>query len=138
MKNLTSLILPVFVLTGCQPAQKQPIKHNYHEVKNSLIPWSDVFDQNETDYLVYFYSERCGHCNSIKNDVISYYLTTDRIMYFVCTDIEAMFGNPKDLIGINSISEFYIFGTPFLVRLIEYAVSEYYVGANSILNYINN
>ena len=138
MKKLTSLILPVFILTGCQPNQKTEVKHNYHEIKDSLIPWSDVFNQPEHNYLVYFYSERCGHCNSIKNQVISYYLTTDESMYFVCTDIDAVFGSQSDLTGVDNITDFYIFGTPFLVRLVEYAVSMYYVGATAISNYFDN
>lgn len=138
MKKLTSLILPVFVLTGCQANPKPEVKHNYHEIKDHLIAWEDVFNQEEHNYLVYFYSERCGHCNSIKNDIISYYLTTDETMYFVCTDIDAVFGNQTDLTGVNNISDFYIFGTPFLARLVEHTISNYYVGATAISNFINN
>ena len=138
MKNLTSLILPVFVLTGCQANPKPEVKHNYYEIKDSLIPWDHVFAQSENNYLVYFYSERCGHCNSIKNEVISYYLTTEETMYFVCTDIDAVFGSQTDLTGINNITDFYIFGTPFLARLVEHAISIYYVGASAILDFIHN
>ena len=138
MKKLTSLILPVFILTGCEPNQRTEVKHNYHEIKDSLIPWSNVFDQPEHNYLVYFYSERCGHCNSIKNDIISYYLSTEETMYFVCTDIDAVFGSQSDLTGVNNITDFYILGTPFLARLVEYAIANYYVGASAITEFIHN
>ena len=138
MKKLTSLIIPVFLITGCEPSQAIKVEHNYHEIKDHLIPWEDVFSQEEHDYLVYFYSERCGHCNSIKNDVISYYLTTEETMYFVCTDIDAVFGSQSDLTGIDNITDFYIFVIPFLARLVEYAISKYYVGSSAILDYIHN
>ena len=139
MNKLTSLVIPLLLLVGCSNAKKQePENHNYHEIRNNLIDWVDVFNQLEHDYIVYFYSERCGHCNSNKNDIISYYLTTDNKMYFVCTDLDAIFGSQKDLRGIDNIDDFYIFGTPFLIRLQEYVVSEYYAGTNAILNYIKH
>ena len=59
-------------------------------------------------------------------------------MYFVCTDIDAVFGSQTDLTGINNITDFYIFGTPFLARLVEHAISIYYVGASAILDFIHN
>lgn len=138
MKKIVSLLVPLLTVCGCSTSSStSETIHNYHETKNSLIPWSDVFLQEENDYLVYFYSERCGHCNEIKQDVISFYLKDLINMYFVCTDIEAVFGQSKDLIGVNNINDFYIFGTPFLSRISSYCVSEYYVGSTQIRNYIN-
>ena len=137
MKKIISLVIPLLLLCSCNANKSQPVTHNYHETKESLIPWSDVFSQTEADYLVYFYSESCGHCNEIKQDVISFYLKELIDMYFVCTDIEANFGPTKDLIGVDNIESFYIFGTPFLTRIADYQVTEYYVGAKAIRNYIN-
>ena len=137
MKKISSVVIPLLLLTGCSNVKKQEIKnHNYHEIRNDLIDWVDIFNQPEHDYIVYFYSERCGHCNSIKNDIISYYQTTSKKMYFVCTDFDAVFGQQKDLTGIDNVEDFYIFGTPFLIRLQEYIVTEYYAGTTAILNYI--
>ena len=136
MKKLISLVVPLMLLVGCNNIKKAEVKHNYHEIKSDLIDWIDVFEQEEADYLVYFYSERCGHCNSIKNDIINYYLTTSNRMYFVCSDYDAVYGPQKDLRGVNNIDDFYIFGTPFLVRIQNYTVSEYYAGTTAILNFI--
>ena len=110
--------------------------HFFSLFSNHVFDWINVFEQEEADYLVYFYSERCGHCNSIKNDIINYYLTTSNRMYFVCTDYDAIYGPQKDLRGVNNIDDFYIFGTPFLVRIQNYTVSEYYAGTTAILNFI--
>ena len=137
MKKLISLVIPLLVFASCKSNNNKKVEHNYHEIKEDLIDWVDVFNQPEHDYLVYFYSERCGHCSSIKSDMISYYLKNIKRMYFVCTDYDAIYGPQKDLRGINNIDDFYIFGTPFLVELFEYTVIEYYAGTNAILNYIN-
>ena len=132
------MTLSVLCLFGCKEESNQEIKHNYHEIKSDLISWIDVFNQSETDYFVYFYSVRCGHCNEIKNDIIEYYYSNKNTLYFVCTDIDSLVGPPKDLTGIDNIDDFYIFGTPFLIRVYEYMVKEYYAGTRAILNFIHN
>ena len=135
MPKLKFLLFPFFLLVSC--STEELIYHNYHETKSCLISWSDVFNQNEDDYLVYFYSESCGHCNEIKQDVISFYLEDIYPMYFVCTDIEVVLGPKNNLVGIDNIDDFYIFGTPFLLNLVDHAVSSYYAGANEVKDYIS-
>ena len=137
MKKTICIVIPLLLLLGCNQKSNAQVTHNYHETKSSLIPWSDIFSQEEEDYLVYFYSELCGHCNEIKQTVISFYLKELIDMYFVCTDIEAVFGNKKDMTGVDNVDDFYICGTPFLARIEEHQVSEYYVGSNAIVSYIN-
>ncbi len=129
---LTTLIT---VLASC--SSSETIKHNYHEIKDHLISWSDIFVQEEDTYLVYFYSERCGHCNELKQDILSYYFKEITPMYFICTDIEIVIGPPKDLLEISDINEFYIFGTPFLTLINDGTVADYYVGKAQILDFIS-
>ena len=137
MKKIISLIAPLLVLCSCQTAKTKTVSHNYDDTKDSLITWRSIFTQDPDDYLVYFYSESCGHCNKIKQEVISFYLKDLIDMYFVCTDFDAVYGTQKDLTGVDSLDDFYIFGTPFLSRITDHKVSEYYLGTNAIKNYIN-
>ena len=127
--------LPI-LLIGCSQ-NIEPIKHNYHEIKDALISWSDIFIQKEDSYYVYFYSELCGHCTSIKQDVISFYLKETYTMYFVCTDYEKVIGPKGDIRGIDNIDDFYIFGTPFMVKLVDHIVTSYYSGSSEILALIS-
>lgn len=138
MKMITTLALSTLIITGCTSNNRKTEEtHNYHEIRENIIAWNDVFLQDSNDYLVYFYSERCGHCNEIKQDVLSFYFKHLIDMYFVCTDIEVVFGQYKDLTGIDCIDDFYIFGTPFLTRLSENKISDYHVGSNAIKEYVN-
>ena len=137
MKKIICLALPLLLITGCKADNKQEPFHNYHEIRDHLISWENIFSVNSNDYLVYFYSERCGHCNEIKSTVIDYYLHTEKDMYFVCTDLDVVFGNPSDITGVDNIEDFYIFGTPFLTRIYQFKVKEYYAGTKSILSYLN-
>ena len=132
-----SLVVPLLVLCGCATAQKKTEIHNYHEIKDRIINWEYIFEQEENDYYVYFYSEKCGYCNDIKQEVIKFYLAQFVTMYFVCTDYEVVVGPRSDLTDINIIDEFYIFGTPFLARLLNHKISNYYVGVNEIRDFID-
>ena len=103
MKKLFLAVASILFVSSCGSARTQKVEHNYHEIKDDLIDWIEVFEQPEPYYLVYFYSERCGHCSSIKSEVISYYLKHIKRMYFVCTDYDAIYGPQKDLRGIDNI-----------------------------------
>ena len=129
MHRFKYLLLLSFLLFSCSD---DATIHNYHEIKEHLISWNSVFEQSEDDYLVYFYSERCGHCNEIKQYVISFYLEGSYPMYFVCSDFEVVLGPKKDLKGIDNIDDFYIFGTPFLVRILLHSIESYYVGVEEV------
>ena len=137
MKKVLSLIVPLLVLAGCKEDHIKDDKHNYHETKDSLIGWNETFNQIEDEYIVYFYSETCGHCNSIKQDVISFYLKEYIPMYFVCTDLGVVYGKNKDIVGVDNIDEFFIYGTPSLCEINSHKVESYYVGEKEILDYIN-
>lgn len=136
MPKFKTLLFLTLIFTSCNQ-EIEPVKHNYLEIKDSLIPWSDVFIQEENSYYVYFYSELCGHCSDIKQDVISFYLKEEYVLYFVCTDYEKVIGPKKDLTGINNTDDFYIFGTPFMVLIEDHIVSEYYAGSGEILELIS-
>ena len=134
MHRIKYIILLPFLLLSC--SKDIPI-HNYHETRDHLISWENIFKQQENDYLVYFYSERCGHCNQIKQDIINFYLEGSYSLYFVCSDMEVVLGPKKDLKGIDNIDDFYIFGTPFLIRILSYSVESYYAGSVEVKGYIS-
>lgn len=136
MPKLNRLFLFLFLITSCGLSDEQT-KHNYHEIKDHIINWNQIFEVNDECYLVYFYSERCGYCNDIKQEILNYYFLHIDSLYFVCTDLENKTGPIKDLTGINNIDDFYIFGTPFLVEFNLQTVTNYYVGKDDILSLIS-
>ena len=137
MKTPITITLSLLLLCGCSPQKPPEEEHNYHEIKDKLIDWNYIFEQEENDYLVYFYSERCGYCNEIKQDIIKFYLAEIIPMYFVCTDFDAVVGPRGDLTGVDNIDDFYIFGTPFLSRLKNHKIANYYVGVSEIRSFIS-
>ncbi len=136
MSKLFKLLAFSLIISSCGSIE-EPIKHNYHEIKDRLLNWNQIFEPSEDYYQIYFYSERCGHCNDIKQDILNYYFKSITAMYFVCTDYEVILGPKSDLTGIDNVDEFYIFGTPFLVEFKDHKVDNYYVGKEQIISFIS-
>ena len=139
MKLTNSIMLLTFMLSGCvsspKPPEIVPEVHEYSDIEQSRISWNDIFAQEQETYKVYFYSESCGYCRELKEDIISYYKKGIEVIYFVCTDEYAVF-NTGDLIGINNINDFFILGTPMLVEITNSTVTNSYAGLSMIRNYI--
>ena len=132
------LLFTCLLLTGCGATNTKPEKQYDYEDVTRHIDWYDSFDQEENEYLVYYYSDTCSHCSRIKNDIIEYYFSNIETLYFVNTNQNSVFGKTKDLTGLSDIESFYIFGTPFLIRFKDWKISDYYPGSNSVLTYINS
>ena len=139
MKKLLFVI--TFLLLSCsntnleivEPKEEEP-QLDYQLIDH--IEYETIFSQPEEQYRVYFYSKTCGHCEILKKDILSYALSNIEIVYFIdFTDLH-YYGNKKDLTGICSIDDFYIFGTPFFVGINNGAIKDYYYGVNQIREYI--
>lgn len=135
---MKSLLLLVLLLSGCSNTHANIITKEYDYLDVSThIDWIDVFSQVEDLYLVYFYSLTCGHCKEIKQDILSYYFSSNETIYFVQADENTVYGSSGELIGISDISNLFIYGTPFLIKLENHSLIEYYGGEKEIREYIN-
>lgn len=143
MKKL--ILLSMTLLTSCSAGVVEEVptvivpEYDYSITKDDQIKWNDLFSQKEERYLVYFYSEYCGYCKSIKQEVLSYYLLNKEKMYFLdAIKEDAVFKSPaNDIIGLTSIDNFHIAGTPMIVEFIELTVTNLYVGCDNIRLYFN-
>ena len=86
MKKL--ILLSMALLTSCSTGVVEEVptvivpEYDYSITKDDQIKWNDLFSQKEERYLVYFYSEYCGYCKSIKQEVLSYYLSAPKSKKF--------------------------------------------------------
>ena len=136
MIKLNFLLLPVLLTCSCSELTEKVV-HNYHETRDSQISWENIFFLEDDEFFVYFYAEKCGYCNEIKQSVLNFYLKNLCVFYFVNCDFEIKTGPMKELRGIDNLDDFYIFGTPFLVKFEYRVVTDYYVGSQDILDYIS-
>ena len=137
MKKIVFFFSIFLLINSCNKPQNIAVKQYDYDDVTRLCKWSDVFKQDEAEYLVYLYSKTCGHCVEIKQEMIAFYLSEKVTTYFSEVNEDTVFGSKTNLIGINKIEDFHIFGTPFLVEIKKWTVSNYFAGVNSILEFIN-
>ena len=142
--RILSLVL-VAMFASCAPAKSEQMSKNafdeYEIVNNQQIKWSTVLSQIETDYLIFFYSETCPHCHEIIEDVISFSTSEIMKMYFLDTkksETKIPIKNEIDeTIGVTSIDDLFIAGTPTLIEVEEGMVKANVPGKDDCLTFLN-
>ncbi len=138
-KTLLLFITPIS-LSSCFHTQEEKIKieYDYDDVSELKIDWKDAFLQAKTEYFLYFYSEYCGYCELIKNQIISYVLDSEDAFYFVeYTGEIPLTSNTELTIGADSWDQFAIRGTPTLAKIENKKVVCNICGTNDILSFLN-
>ena len=139
MKTLFLFTLSLLLIGCSNTKQTTPeTKELDYSIVETHIEWDDIFNQQEVDYFVYFYSTTCAHCRNIKQDILTYYLSEKVDLYFICMDkIDNRYSSQYDIIGVCDSSKLYIFGTPFLIEVKNYRVYKYYAGEKAIKEFIS-
>ncbi len=137
------LILPCLsvclLLVSCtKEKQIESLIYEYEDVKHLSLEWNNLFIVEDDDYYTYIYSETCGYCLDIKQEVITKSLETEKI-YFVLFNKEIPIISDKEVvIGKNDFESLGIIGTPTLFRIQNHMISEHHVGSDDILETLTN
>lgn len=133
------------LLTSCSSSSSEQsfsnISSGFDIPSEQQIIWSDCLNQEEDDYLVFFYSETCNHCHEIMGDVLAF--SAENIIKVYFSDINK--GETKipisreidDTVGITDINSFCIAGTPTLIEVYEGTVTANVPGKDDCLSFLN-
>ena len=147
--NLRLRILPVFLtamFASCSPAASEQMSKNafseYEIVQNNQIIWSEIFTQTEDNYLVFFYSETCGHCHEIMGDVIAF-SEAEIVRTCYLNTQEQGFKIPINsaielTIGISTVDELFIAGTPTILEVKNHIVTNNIAGKDECITFLNS
>ena len=131
------LLLFIPILSCSNEQNQKPVELKYPE--DSILTWNQAFTIKDSDYYLYFYSETCGHCIRLKQEVLTFYYKGNFNCYFVnCTNYGVFKEDSSKIIGIHNIYDLYIIGTPTILRIEKSTVSEYYGGEEAIRNLMKN
>lgn len=139
MKRL--LLLPaIFCLIACSHPKiasslAEYIEHDYLEIKDKEIVWSDLFSKDD-HYYCYIYSEYCTHCEHIKNQVIEKALSIDNLYFIHFQKDIPIFTDITTTIGETDIDKMGILGTPTFIEIENHTVSNHVAGEKEVLNLI--
>ena len=141
-------ILPlvlVAMFASCAPVRNEQMSKNtfdeYEILYTQQIKWSTVLSQNETNYLVFFYSETCPHCHEIMGDVLAFSESEILKTYFLDTkksETKIPIKNEIDeTIGTTDIDDLFIAGTPTIIEVDEGMVKANVPGKDECLTFLN-
>lgn len=138
-KTLFLFFLPLmFSCTNNNKDKKSDIpNHEYSEVANKQIKWLDMFSLDSNCYYIYFYSEHCVHCHSIKNEIIHIAINgTKDIRFCNDTNIVISDGDLSQTIGKESVAAVFIKGFPSVIKISNHKISHNICGATKVLQHI--
>ena len=115
------------------------INYDYSDVAHLMIEWSDILNQEEEQYFGYVYSNQCGHCREIKQDVIKAALKGEKKIYFInYTKDIPIITNASNNIGVDDYEKLGISGTPTLFEIEKRIVIDCYTGSEAIITTLTN
>ena len=135
--SLTSLA----IVASCSPAKDVTINKNTYSEKeiiiNHQIQWLDLLKQDDNHYIVFVYSETCGLCHDMLDEIVAF--ATDEIMptYFVDTstnDVPRTINAETDMASIDEVS---IIGTPTIIEIEQGKVISNIPGLDDCLSFLN-
>ena len=139
MKNILLTLVSFALFCSCSSKEAGKKKeYNYDDYESYKISYSEVFERKEESYLVYFYSEYCGYCLSIKEDILSF-VDGHYFPIYLCNDVEnfSIGYDDEQSIGCEDNNCLLICGTPSLIRIENHKVVMNVCGANSVLTYLS-
>lgn len=145
MKLHTLPFVIAAVFTSCSPTKSESSSKNafqeYEIVNRQAIILDDCLSQEEEQYLVFFHSETCAHCQEIIEDVILFAESNILKTYFL--DVSKP-GNqtprcsPSDIeIGIDQVSNIKIVGTPTIIEIEDGITTANVAGKDLCLMFLN-
>ena len=87
-KKISFLAFLLFILAGCLPkSQNLSLQNSFNTWINQydivISSWDEMFAYNDESYFNYIYSDTCGHCLSIKEEVETFAINSSTPFYFV-------------------------------------------------------
>ena len=146
MRNYFSSIVffpCLFALISCKgessssDLNQQNIEHSYDEISEWEITWKDTFSMLNPHYFVYFYSPTCSHCTRIKDVIIEYALDNESMYFIRFNDEVVVSGDVSGTIGLTSVENLSILGTPALLEVNDKVLETNIAGEKAILDHLN-
>ena len=142
-------ILPLILVAtfaSCTPVENEQMSKNaLIDFDYSLYPhldWQDSLKQQESNYLLFFYSKTCTYCQEIIEDVQAFCDENIMKVYWIntretSTTIPVSYDIDKTL-GVDDVSNLFIRGTPSIIEVFKGIVVANVPGKENCLTFIND
>lgn len=130
----TSILAICALLPSC--SSKTKLEITWESFTQSQIEWKNLLNQDSEIYLVFVYSESCGHCKAIKNDVLSFAsaYTFPKIWPLPYDSSIPFSPYPELTIGASNIEDVWIYAIPTMIEIENGIVKNNVYGEDDILS----
>ena len=115
--SLTSLAIVV----SCSPTRDTTNNKSAIEqqeiIINHQIPWLETLNQRDNHYIIFVYSETCGYCHDMMDEIIDFAKSEILPTYFINTQNCEVPIIQETKENIADISELGILGTPSILEI---------------------
>ena len=134
--SLTSLAIVV----SCSPTRETTNNKNIVEqeeiIKNKEIPWLEALNQKENHYIIFVYSETCGHCHDMMDEIIDFAKSGILVTYFINTRKNEVPISREIIENTTDITELSILGTPTIIEIESKTVIKNIAGIDKCLTFL--
>lgn len=135
-----SLLVTTPLLFSCLGVRNKENKESfdYGDFVNSQLSWEELFSPAKPLYFVYIYSLTCGHCQNIKDEILTWGKEREDIFYLIEYEKGIpITRNTSETIGAYVYSDVKILGTPTLLEIMDKRLSLNLGGERDILTFID-
>ena len=134
-------LLSIGLLTSCSSNESslETTKKfkDFEVVINNSIKWPDILNQEEENYIIFFFSETCAYCHEIQQEVIDFAITCPLKTYFLDTMENEVPIDSDKKIGVTNYEEASINGTPSILEVENATITANISGIDDCLTYLN-
>ena len=134
--SLTSLAIVV----SCSPIRETTNNKNIVEqeeiIKNKEIPWLEALNQKENHYIIFVYSETCGHCHDMMDEIIDFAKSDILVTYFINTRKNEVPISREIIENTTDITELSILGIPTILEIESKTVIKNIAGIDKCLTFL--
>lgn len=135
-KFLTYLIIGfatviVALVVGLVVANALSVDYTYEDFDH-ISSFSQIANQSEDEYLVYYYSETCGYCNQIKTQVLNFAGDNDANIKVYLMDAQEAYSTSFPIYDPTSGEQ--MTGTPSLITVVNGTIVHMAPGYVEVLN----
>ena len=134
-------LLSIGLLASCTPDKNTSEKVKAFDefeivIENSII-WPEILNQEEKNYIIFFYSETCAYCHEMQEEVVDFAITCPLKTYFLNTSENTVPIKEDKIINVKNYEEASITGTPTILEVKEATITDNIAGIDDCLTYLN-
>ena len=134
-------LLSIGLITSCTPTEESVPQNKafkeFQVVVDNSIKWSDILNQEENKYIIFFYSETCAYCHEMQEEVIDFATTCPLKTYFLDALENDVPIDSNKKIGVSNYEEASINGTPSILEIENATITANISGIDDCLTYLN-